>query len=557
MVILMFLESFNELRKPNIVTMKWLFLDIDRQRFKSTYNYDIPSSFVTQILPNSSHIWSSAGNSLLDLQKIELRVKRIKYNGVMDLIADVQAMLKGGMRYTFSGSVASSSPRGLLLPIGQTKRNKQIVDPEPEPSLPQKPLSTNVDLQFGDQLSKRVQHLLNATSINHHYLLFLSILMKDIREKGKGHTNSCMHMGWKKSNCLMQALFRPKKGTQYGAPFNEEEWEDDDIANCSNALVTVGPLENGTTAMEMVAAPQITHTVCLTEPESSIVTLSANEGHEEVPVDDIDMMFLEDIAFLLGLHLISSCSVALIILNWHDQKANDVGSNILASDIGIVENVATQECPFDYPSNALIDVGSQPSFLSSVAISTLMMSASAISFVANNVRALPLLMREMLMVMIFASCVSYIESTRSFTTTTKYGSMTPVPSYIFPIFVGSCIKKCLSKVYDHGNLRRLWCSFERKEIQDFADWILNIGNGKIGGKNDGEANVEFPDDMLIPDSDDNIGSIIHETYPDLLRNLYYSDYFQERDILAPTHELVDMINDRVGGYYLRNTAYGH
>ncbi|GKA63257.1 ATP-dependent DNA helicase PIF1-like protein [Tanacetum coccineum] len=113
------------------------------------------------------------------------------------------------------------------------------------------------------------------------------------------------------------------------------------------------------------------------------------------------------------------------------------------------------------------------------------------------------------------------------------------------------------KVYGNGNLRRLWCSSERKEIQNFADWILNIKNGKIGGKNDGEANVEFPNDMLIPDSDDHIGSIIHETYPDLLRNLYDLDYFQERDILSPANELVDMINSRVGGYYLRNTAYGH
>ncbi|GJU61122.1 ATP-dependent DNA helicase PIF1-like protein [Tanacetum coccineum] len=86
---------------------------------------------------------------------------------------------------------------------------------------------------------------------------------------------------------------------------------------------------------------------------------------------------------------------------------------------------------------------------------------------------------------------------------------------------------------------------EKKEIQDFADWILNIRNGKIGGKNDGEANVEFPDDMLIPDSDDYIGSIIHESYPYLLQNLYDPDYFQERAILAPTHELVDMINDRM------------
>ncbi|GKE19891.1 ATP-dependent DNA helicase PIF1-like protein, partial [Tanacetum coccineum] len=88
-------------------------------------------------------------------------------------------------------------------------------------------------------------------------------------------------------------------------------------------------------------------------------------------------------------------------------------------------------------------------------------------------------------------------------------------------------------------------SSEKKEIQDFADWILNIRNGKIGGKNDGEATVEFPDDMLILDSDDHIGSIIHESYPDLLQNLYDPDYFQERAILAPTHELVDMINDRM------------
>ncbi|GKC37992.1 hypothetical protein Tco_1050376, partial [Tanacetum coccineum] len=41
---------------------------------------------------------SSAGNSLLDLRKIELRVERLKYNRVMELIADVQAMLKGGMQ---------------------------------------------------------------------------------------------------------------------------------------------------------------------------------------------------------------------------------------------------------------------------------------------------------------------------------------------------------------------------------------------------------------------------------------------------------------------------
>ncbi|GJX29835.1 ATP-dependent DNA helicase PIF1-like protein [Tanacetum coccineum] len=79
-------------------------------------------------------------------------------------------------------------------------------------------------------------------------------------------------------------------------------------------------------------------------------------------------------------------------------------------------------------------------------------------------------------------------------------------------------------------------SSKRKEIQNFADWIVYIENGKMGEKSNGDANVESPNDMLIPDFDDHIGSIIHETYPDLLQNIYDLDYFQERAILAPTHE---------------------
>lgn len=58
------------------------------------------------IIPLLTDLWkkagspgSSAGNRLLDLRKIELRVDQMEYNGVMDLIADVQFMLKGGMQY--------------------------------------------------------------------------------------------------------------------------------------------------------------------------------------------------------------------------------------------------------------------------------------------------------------------------------------------------------------------------------------------------------------------------------------------------------------------------
>ncbi|GJW84819.1 ATP-dependent DNA helicase PIF1-like protein [Tanacetum coccineum] len=86
---------------------------------------------------------------------------------------------------------------------------------------------------------------------------------------------------------------------------------------------------------------------------------------------------------------------------------------------------------------------------------------------------------------------------------------------------------------------------ERKEIQDFADWILDIGNENIDGKNDGESTIKFLDKMLIPESDDHVGSIIHKTYLHLLQNLLNPDFFKERAILAPIHEMVDMINERM------------
>nr|GFA31085.1 ATP-dependent DNA helicase PIF1 [Tanacetum cinerariifolium] len=80
----------------------------------------------------------------------------------------------------------------------------------------------------------------------------------------------------------------------------------------------------------------------------------------------------------------------------------------------------------------------------------------------------------------------------------------------------------------------------KKEIQEFADWILEIGNGKVGGANDGASTIVFPDNMLIPETDDDVGAIIDDTYPNLLQNLYNPSFFQEKAILAPTHEMADI-----------------
>nr|KAJ0215763.1 hypothetical protein LSAT_V11C300143230 [Lactuca sativa] len=71
------------------------------------------------------------------------------------------------------------------------------------------------------------------------------------------------------------------------------------------------------------------------------------------------------------------------------------------------------------------------------------------------------------------------------------------------------------------------------------------GEGKLGGPNDGETIIDIPDDILINDSHDPIGSLIEFVYPSILENYSDINYFQERAILAPKNEVVQEINDRL------------
>ncbi|KAL6575478.1 hypothetical protein OROHE_000855 [Orobanche hederae] len=53
------------------------------------------------------------------------------------------------------------------------------------------------------------------------------------------------------------------------------------------------------------------------------------------------------------------------------------------------------------------------------------------------------------------------------------------------------------------------------------------------------------ENMLIPESDDDVGSIIQETYPQLLQNLWNPVFFQEKVILAPTHKMLYESSDSI------------
>ena len=80
-----------------------------------------------------------------------------------------------------------------------------------------------------------------------------------------------------------------------------------------------------------------------------------------------------------------------------------------------------------------------------------------------------------------------------------------------------------------------------EKIKDFASWLLDIGEGKLGGPNDGETVIDIPNDILINDPDDPIGSLIEFVYPSILEKYSSTNYFQERAILAPKNEVVQEI----------------
>lgn len=93
---------------------------------------------------------------------------------------------------------------------------------------------------------------------------------------------------------------------------------------------------------------------------------------------------------------------------------------------------------------------------------------------------------------------------------------------------------------------RLQCAsddVENENIKEFAKWILNLGDGKLGEEDDdGDATVEMLQGILIQRSVDPIKDIVEATYPDFFGNFYNAKFFEDRAILAPTLEVVEKVN---------------
>ncbi|XP_023730365.1 ATP-dependent DNA helicase PIF1-like [Lactuca sativa] len=96
----------------------------------------------------------------------------------------------------------------------------------------------------------------------------------------------------------------------------------------------------------------------------------------------------------------------------------------------------------------------------------------------------------------------------------------------------------------------LWDQSDTEKIRDFANWLLDIGEGKLGGPNDDETIIDIPDDILINDPDDPIGDEVEYLSSDSIcesefvhdqfdANVYSPDVLNGLKVSGlPNHKLV-------------------
>ncbi|MCL7023229.1 hypothetical protein MKW94_007098, partial [Papaver nudicaule] len=88
---------------------------------------------------------------------------------------------------------------------------------------------------------------------------------------------------------------------------------------------------------------------------------------------------------------------------------------------------------------------------------------------------------------------------------------------------------------------------ELQEIDEFAKWVLDVGNGKLPAVAPNETEektwIKIPDDLLIECDEDHLPKMVESIYPNLIRNMADPEYLENRSILAPTNQSVKEIND--------------
>ncbi|XP_019174242.1 PREDICTED: ATP-dependent DNA helicase PIF1-like [Ipomoea nil] len=89
---------------------------------------------------------------------------------------------------------------------------------------------------------------------------------------------------------------------------------------------------------------------------------------------------------------------------------------------------------------------------------------------------------------------------------------------------------------------------ECKEIEEFAKWIANIGDGIIGCQLDGESEITVQKYLLLKCEDYPIATIVDSTFPNFRLGIADLSYLNHSAILAPTLDVVDAVNQYINDH---------
>lgn len=85
----------------------------------------------------------------------------------------------------------------------------------------------------------------------------------------------------------------------------------------------------------------------------------------------------------------------------------------------------------------------------------------------------------------------------------------------------------------------------------FFQWIRSIGDGTLSGSNDGRDIIDIPENILVKSFGDPVATVFEDSYPMFRDAPADPSYLKDRDILAPTLDIVETTN----GYMSSSNSY--
>ncbi|XP_019171207.1 PREDICTED: uncharacterized protein LOC109166771 [Ipomoea nil] len=119
------------------------------------------------------------------------------------------------------------------------------------------------------------------------------------------------------------------------------------------------------------------------------------------------------------------------------------------------------------------------------------------------------------------------------------------------------IPKCTRVLRLTKNLRlnNMEPGLEMQQVEEFTNWIDLIDDGTFGCSNDDCAEVDIPQEMLLPSTSDPISTIMESTFMMFKNGDCDNNFLESRAILAPTLHVVNSINDYMSNMHIVETGY--